>query len=154
MTKPLPGPTNREHRKLIGVETSLRVRATVSTVWRPVLQASEKDCLMCYPSNKVIKSDTKKSKVVPNLPKGRVRGGMDTCTRTRTLVFQQGRIRYQGILPRAYRTYQSVGVRVGMDVRTYERVGYGFVNGCTAGIAWMYMCIIMCVCVGARALQK
>ena len=51
--------------------------------------------------------------------------GMDACTRTctRPLVFQQGRTRYQGILPRAYRTYQSVGY--GYECRTELTKGSG-----------------------------
>ena len=52
---------------------------------------------------------------------------MDACTRTRTqpLVFQQGRTRYQGILPRAYRTYQSVGYGYGHRAKpTKQSVGY------------------------------
>ena len=109
--------------------------------------------------------------VVPNLPKCRVRlwmlyqvyqrVGHDTAAYTRTCtppqVFQQGRTRYQGIFPRAYRTYQSVGygwrsrtkltkvsdtgmddvpnppkgrVPVWMLYQGYERVGYGY-RGCT-----------------------
>ena len=110
--------------------------------------------------------------VVPNLSKCRVRAwmlyqaytkesgtdGMRACThtRTRTLVFQQGRTRYQGILPLADQTYQSIGYGygcrteltkvwgTGMDVvpnlpkcgvrvwklyQAYQRVGYGHYKG-------------------------
>ena len=56
-TKPLPGSTNREHRKLIGVKMSL-VRTTVSTVWSAasiseselLIPSTEKDLLMSCPS--------------------------------------------------------------------------------------------------------
>ena len=78
--------------------------------------------------------------VVPSLPKGRVRrygcftklikgSGM-----VRLLVpvpvpdpgvFQQSRTRYQGILPRAYRTYQSVGYGCGSRAKLTEVSGYG-----------------------------
>ena len=65
--------------------------------------------------------------VVPYLPKSHVRVwmfcqayqrvGYDTAARTRTRtrprVLQQGRTRYQGILPLAYQTYQSVGYGYG-----------------------------------------
>ena len=49
----------------IGNLLASRLCPTVSTVWsapsvsESELQATEKDCLMCCPSNKVIKSDTK-----------------------------------------------------------------------------------------------
>ena len=82
------------------------------------------------------------SYVIPSLPKCQVREGpsMDACTRTRTRtrtrnrnrtrppVFQQGRTRYQGILPRAYRTYQSAGYGwIWMSYRTYSSAGYGWI---------------------------
>ena len=43
-TKSLPGPTNREHRKLVGVKT-MSLRTNYSFY-----------CLMCCPTNKVIKT--------------------------------------------------------------------------------------------------
>ena len=63
LKEPLPGPTNREHRKLIDVKTmSLGYELQlVSTVWSAAeiseseLQATEKDCLMCGLSDKVVK---------------------------------------------------------------------------------------------------
>ena len=53
--------------------------------------------------------------------------GMDACTRTRArpFVFQQGRICYQGILPRAYRTYQSVGYGYGCRTELTKESGTG-----------------------------
>ena len=63
--KLLPSPTNREHRKIIGVKVMslgtkyssyclercqyVRIRITIY----------EEDCLMCCPSNEVIKTDSK-----------------------------------------------------------------------------------------------
>ena len=95
--------------------------------------------------------------VVPNLPKCRVRVqvwmlyeayqsvgyGTAACTHTRTrtrpLVFQQGRARCQSILPRAYPTYQTVGYGYGCRTKftkgsgtgrgvyqDYQRVVYGY----------------------------
>ena len=77
--------------------------------------------------------------VVPNLPKSRVRVWMScqayqrvgygtaACTRTRTQprVLQQGRTRYQGILPLAYRTYQSVGYGYGRCTKLTKVSGTG-----------------------------
>ena len=81
--------------------------------------------------------------VVPNLPEGRVRlwifheahrsvgYGTAACTRTRTRprVFQQGRTRYQGIFPRAYRTYQSVGYGCGCRTKLIKVSGTGSTRG-------------------------
>ena len=76
-------------------------------------------------------------KVVPNLPKCRirvwmlyqayqnVRYGTAACTRTRPLVIQQGRTQYQGILPRAYRIYQSVGYGYGCRTELTKGSGTG-----------------------------
>ena len=70
-TKPLPGSTTREHRKLIGVKTIDVFEYggtinTVSTVWSGVLPGFQnlttgyrEDCLMCCPSKKVIKMTPK-----------------------------------------------------------------------------------------------
>ena len=62
--KPLPGPTNREHRKLIGVKMiSLGTNYSFYCLeCCPVFQnlnskLQRRLCLMCYPSNKVIKSE-------------------------------------------------------------------------------------------------
>ena len=93
--------------------------------------------------------------VVSNIPKGRVRVwmfyqayrkvgyGTAACTRNRTrpLIFQRGRTRYQSIFQWEYRTYQSVGYRYGcrtkltkvsvqvwMSYQAYQSVGYGY--GC------------------------
>ena len=72
-TKPLPGPTTREHRKLIGVKTmSLGTnysffsyleccqyfRICIIIIIITTTSYTE-DCLMCCPSTKVIKSDSK-----------------------------------------------------------------------------------------------
>ena len=52
-TKLISGPTNREHRKLIGVKTmSLGTNYSCSYY--------REDCLMCCPTNKVIKGGTQK----------------------------------------------------------------------------------------------
>ena len=73
----------------------------------------------------------------------RVEYGTAACIRTRTRpqVFQQGRTRYQGSFPRAYKLTKVSGtggevvpsllkfrVRVWMPYRTYQKVGYGY--GC------------------------
>ena len=58
-----------------------------------------------------------------------VKYGTAVCTRTRTrarsLVFHQGRTRYQRILPRAYRTYQSVGYGYGCCTEFTKGSGMG-----------------------------
>ena len=53
--------------------------------------------------------------------------GTAACTRTRTRphVFQQGRTRYQGILQREYRTYQSVGYGYGCRTELTKGSGTG-----------------------------
>ena len=85
--------------------------------------------------------------VVPNLPKCRVRVWMFyqayqrvgygtiscTYTRTRPRVFQQDRIPYQGNLPLAYRTCQSVGFGFGSRIKLTEVSGTGNTRG-TPGI--------------------
>ena len=64
--KPLPAPTNREHRKLIGVKTmSLDTKYSFCCreccqYFRIWITSYRKDCLMCCPSSKVIKSDTER----------------------------------------------------------------------------------------------
>ena len=77
--------------------------------------------------------------VVQSLPKGRVRVwmfyqaykrvGNGTATypriRTRPQEIQQGRTRYQGIFPWAYRTYQSVGYGSGSRTKLTKVSGTG-----------------------------
>ena len=65
-TKSLPGPTNRERLKLIGVmSTSLGTNYSFYCLeccqyFRTYITSNREDCLVCCPSNKVIKSDTKR----------------------------------------------------------------------------------------------
>ena len=68
--------TAREHRELVCIKTMcIWVRSTASTIWSGVLPAfrnlnnklQREDCLMCCPTNKVIKSD---SKNFPELSEG------------------------------------------------------------------------------------
>ena len=69
-TKPLPGPTNREHRKRIGVKTmslATNYNSVFTVVWSAAViyqnlnyKLQRRLCLMYCPSNKIIKSDTKR----------------------------------------------------------------------------------------------
>ena len=64
-TKPLPGSTNQKHRRLIGVKTmSLVTNYSLYYLecykyFRIRITSYRKDCLMCCPSNKVIKRYTR-----------------------------------------------------------------------------------------------
>ena len=67
VTKSLPGRTNREHRKFIGVKTiSLSTNYSFYCLEscqyiRICITSYREDCLMCCPTNEVIESDTKQN---------------------------------------------------------------------------------------------